>query len=587
VSFSYTPYAVPLLVLGIVMAELAGHAWRHRAMHPAVRVFVFLMISITIWACGYALELLGADLRTKLFWAQVQYLGIGFVSPLWLLLALEYTGRGRLLSLRNIWLLLSPGMASLVAVLTNGWHRLWWPEVHMDASGPFLTLVVGHGPLFWAYTAIAYVYIFIGIVLYLLAFWRVPRLYRWQSIVMITAALVPVAGNAIYLSHMIPALGGLDLTPFAFALSGALLSVGLFRFRLLDIIPVAQRAVLESMSEGVIVIDVQGRIVDINPAAQQMLGLGKAELIGQKAEEVLPSAELVARLHKEQAKVDISIGEGDARRWLEASVSPLADERGHLLGQLIVLRDITKERALEELRDDMTSMMVHDLRNPLTNLYMALEILSEDLRGTLSPEMQGVMEMAMRSGQRAVDLVNAILDVSRLESGRMSLELELISPAALIADTVQEMMPAAERAGLTLETDIPPTLPSVRADARLLRRVLQNLLGNAIKFTPSGGKVKVTAQVERDLLTVSVSDTGPGISPELQKRLFRKFITGEHEKRGSGLGLAFCKLVVEAHGGEIGVQSQVGQGSTFTFSIPVGGPSQASGRSVRGTRRKP
>jgi signal transduction histidine kinase len=170
-----------------------------------------------------------------------------------------------------------------------------------------------------------------------------------------------------------------------------------------------------------------------------------------------------------------------------------------------------------------------------------------------------------------VGLVNGIMDVSRLESGRMPIKYVQIQLGDLVAETLQAQGPLATDKGLRLESDVPPTLPPAWADADLIERVLQNLVGNAIKFTPSGGVVRVTARVgEGDplpVLLVSVSDTGPGIPSEIRGQLFQKFVAGRQEGRGSGLGLAFCKLAIEAHGEHISVESTPGQGATFTFSL--------------------
>jgi signal transduction histidine kinase len=172
-------------------------------------------------------------------------------------------------------------------------------------------------------------------------------------------------------------------------------------------------------------------------------------------------------------------------------------------------------------------------------------------------------------------LVNDILDVSRLESGRMLLERTAVSLADLIAETLRAQSLLAADKSLRLESDAPPALPPAWADARLIERVLQNLVDNAIKFTPPGGLVKVTARpgdqepAEPPHLRVSVADSGPGIPPELQSKMFQKFVVGQREKGGSGLGLAFCKLVVEAHGGHIWFESEPEQGTTFTFTLPL------------------
>jgi signal transduction histidine kinase len=184
-----------------------------------------------------------------------------------------------------------------------------------------------------------------------------------------------------------------------------------------------------------------------------------------------------------------------------------------------------------------------------------------------------ILGIASATTQRMAGLVNSILDVSRLENGRMPLEWTVFSLADLTADTLQMQETLADEKAIHLQNDVPKTLVPAWGDSGLIGRVLQNLIGNAIKFTPAKGTVCVAARLERredhPVILVQVSDTGDGIPPEIQNRLFQKFVTGSQEGRGSGLGLAFCKLALETHGERIWVESQPGHGTTFSFSLAV------------------
>jgi PAS domain S-box-containing protein len=244
-----------------------------------------------------------------------------------------------------------------------------------------------------------------------------------------------------------------------------------------------------------------------------------------------------------------------------------------LMGWLLALRDLTEERMLEQMREDMRRTMIHDLRNPLTSIATSLDVLADEAE-TLQADQLKLLQIARRNSQRMMNLINEILDVNRLESGQMPLNLHTWLLAELVADVLQVQQVLAQDKDITLESCMPADLPPVHADESLIRRVLQNLIGNAIKFTPPGGRVTLTTDLTmlisaRPIVLISVHDTGPGISPELQTRLFQKFVTGSHKGRGSGLGLAFCKLVVEAHDQQIWVDSMPGQGTIFTFTLPV------------------
>jgi signal transduction histidine kinase len=241
-----------------------------------------------------------------------------------------------------------------------------------------------------------------------------------------------------------------------------------------------------------------------------------------------------------------------------------------LAGQLATA--IEKLRLRQRLRDDLTHLMVHDLRNPLTSILSALSLLMTRFDGR-SAEQERLIGLANRGAQQLLKLVNAILDTTRLENGQLPLKREPLSVVALVEDVIHSQMALAEEKGLYLEKELPAGLPVVSADGDLLGRLLQNLVGNAIKFTPRGGSIWIGANPTpddgRDRVTLFVRDTGPGVPLELQNHLFQKFVTGGQAGHGSGLGLAFCRLAAEAHGGRAWLESEPGKGATFYVSLPL------------------
>jgi signal transduction histidine kinase len=194
-----------------------------------------------------------------------------------------------------------------------------------------------------------------------------------------------------------------------------------------------------------------------------------------------------------------------------------------------------------------------------------------------------LFEIATNSTQRMVDLVNSILDLSRLEKGKMPLNRAPLLLPDLFAETLRLQLPLYSAKRLQVESEASPMLPLAFADAEMIERVLQNIVGNAIKFTPAGGTITIRATELEDkaasrdrahnalepFLRISVTDSGPGVPPEMRDKLFEKFVVGEQQERGSGLGLAFCKLAIQAHGGDIWVDSAPGKGAIFVFTLPV------------------
>ncbi|UCC64223.1 MAG: PAS domain-containing protein, partial [Anaerolineae bacterium] len=346
------------------------------------------------------------------------------------------------------------------------------------------------------------------------------------------------------------------------------------------------RALIESSRDGIVLVGTNLWVLIMNAPALEMLGLPgePEEWISRSVEEVQAALQAHAPTVVEWARAEMErIERGDLQpgggeyevppRTLHVLNLPVMAGTS-LQGWLLVLHDVTEERLLDQMREDLTHTMVHDLRNPLGNIFTSLLLVDSDTLETLTDNHRFLLKIARTNAQRMVKLVDDILTVSRLESGRMELDRASVALADLVEGTMRAQAPLAAEKKLRLECDMPPDAPPVWADARMIERVLQNLVDNAIKFTPSGGKVEIAVRqsedgAEPECLYVSVADTGAGISPEMQKRVFQKFVTGGREESGSGLGLAFCKLAVEAHGGRIWVESEPGQGTTFTFTLPV------------------
>ena len=344
------------------------------------------------------------------------------------------------------------------------------------------------------------------------------------------------------------------------------------------------RALVQSSRDGVILLGLNMHLLVINRPALQYLGLsGELEdWIDQWFWEALSrlhelSPQAVEIILKEVRRVqagDDAPGEGEfpvgsrILHWLNLPM--LGEERA--LGRLFVLRDVTEARLLERFRDDLTHTMVHDLRNPLSGIYAGLQLLTRNMTEEIfSSSQRQILEAAQRSTQRMLNLVGEILDINRLESGKMPLNQRAFRLSDAVDDVFAVQRPLAEQRNLQLCSDITPTTPPALGDRDLIERVIQNLVGNALNFTPEGGLIRVGAQVEPKTrkLQVSVNDTGTGIPPEIRGRLFQKFVTSTHGKRGSGLGLAFCRMVLEAHNERIWVLDTSEQGTTFLFTLPL------------------
>ncbi|MFI5366952.1 MAG: histidine kinase N-terminal 7TM domain-containing protein [Candidatus Binatia bacterium] len=555
-------------------AAMALVAWRRRGT-PGGTSFAWLMLALSEWALTSAFEKVATEIPTRVLWAKVQYLGIAGVPPLWLTFALRYSRQDRWLKRRNVAFVWIMSGITVVLVATNEWHHALWTKIVPAADTVGALLLYSHGAWFWIFAAYTYLLLFVGTVALVSALFRYPHTYRYQAVTVLIGLAIPWVSNMIYLAGWSP-VSGLDLTPVAFTITGVMYAWGLFRFQLFDLVPVARDAVIEGMSDGVVVLDALNRIADINPAAQRMIGVRDASLVGQSVAAVLAAWPNVVRQLRQrlEATAEIQV-ETDAAQYLDAHITTLHDHAGQFTGHLVLLRDITERKLLEHMREDVTHALVHDLRNPIAGISGSLEMLADDEGTGAARGRRDLLATARANAQRMLGLVNSILDVSRLESGQLPLERQPVQLSTLVTEALQLQESLTAEKQLRVENVLPADLPLVLVDPQLIIRVLHNLLDNAIKFTPPGGTIRVTARTAADdreppgkRVEVTVSDSGPGIPPQLQGRLFQKFVSGNQPGRGSGLGLAFCRLAVETHGGRIWADGAPGTGTSVTFTLP-------------------
>lgn len=344
------------------------------------------------------------------------------------------------------------------------------------------------------------------------------------------------------------------------------------------------QALIRSSRDGVALIGMDGKILVVNTPVLELLQLpGRPEdWLGRHLRDwvfALRKSPGLLRIALEETRRiqtgDEPPGEGDYEapprmfHWMNLPV-----RYGDVtLGRLVVLRDVTAEHTADQLREDMISTMVHDLRNPLSVASTSLEFLAAEGGAGLGDDQHNALEIARAGLRKALKLITNILDLRWLEGGQVPLERTAIHIHVLVDEMLRTQASLAAAKHIRLESQVPTDLPAAWADADLIGRVLQNLVDNACKFTPAGGSVQVTARLvsgdDRPVIQVSVSDTGPGIPPSIRPRLFQKFVTGRQKGHGSGLGLAFCKLALEAHGERIWLESDSERGTTFTFSLPV------------------
>jgi len=340
-------YIALLAFAAVGTTFLASFMWRRRVVVGAVP-FALSMYALTAWSVAVILTHLSDELPAKLFWTNAQYVGITLAPLMWLLFVLKYAGHSSILTKRNLVLFgLHPVLVQVV-VWTNPYHKLFRSQVWLDTSGVLPTLGNTLGPAFWVHAVYSYGLMLMATYLLIRSHFHAPRIYRRQGWTFLIAIAVPWLANIVTLAHPAP-LSYLDLTPFAFAVSGVVIAWGLTRQSLLDLAPAAREAVMEVMATGIIVLDHRDRVVDMNSAAEGMLSVLSDRILGQRLSDVLPHYSYITSRFRGvgQAHDEVTIGDGPARRIYDMYVSPLRDSRADVIGHLVNMQDVTQRKRAE------------------------------------------------------------------------------------------------------------------------------------------------------------------------------------------------------------------------------------------------
>ena len=348
-QFQYSPYILPLVASSIIAGFVGVKVWRLRATASGATALVPLALAIAEWSLGYALEIAGADLPTKIFWGKIQYIGIVAIPLLWVIFTYSHLTQGTRMTRRNVTLLSIVPLITLILAFTTEYHGLIWKDIRIQTVGTFSALAVTHGFWFWVYWVYSNILLLAGTIFILRSFKRTMGLFRRQNLILLIAVLTPWVGNVLYVTGFSP-IPFMDLTPFALTISAVAFALGIYRFQLGNLAPVARDLVVEKMPDGMIVLDAQGNIVDINPALQNALGVSASQVIGQRSKDVFNAwPSLVERYENIlEAQDEIVLGEGETQRWIELRLAPLVDSRNRLLGRVVTARDVTRRKQMEE-----------------------------------------------------------------------------------------------------------------------------------------------------------------------------------------------------------------------------------------------
>ncbi|MGA9139581.1 MAG: histidine kinase N-terminal 7TM domain-containing protein [Methanocella sp.] len=566
----YMPYALVPAVTVVTIGVLIWYVWKRRAA-PGGLYFLLLAAAGAEWALCNTAEALVTGMGAKIFFAKLTYFGIVSIGPLWLLFTVDYSQFNKWLNNRRIALLWLVPAAILVLVATNEWHGLIWPAITTVSDLPGAPLVYAHGPGVWANMIYTYLLLTAGMVLLIRALIPSYRIYRSRVILLLIGASIPWLVNVLYLADQVP-LPGLDLTLLAFTITGMLYAWTLFRHQLFDLVPVARETLISSMTDGVIVLDTRDTVVEINPAAQRLIGTGTA---GQHLETLLAGRTEMLRYCQggREVSAKIPLTGQDGCCWLDLRISPLHDSHGQLTGRLVVLRDISENVAYEDklkASNEMLQKEVAERKRAEELMAVSLrekEVLLKEIHHRVKNNLQIVSSiLSLQSGSAGGDTQAAALrdsqdriksmaliheklyqstDISHIDFAEYVRSLTRHLARSYISAPGIRMSVDIERVFLDIDTAIPCGL------------IINELVSNSLKYAfrdGRAGEVRVSLSQHGRAYTLVVSDDGVGLPPGLDFH------------NTASLGLQLVNTLVGQLEGTIELNAEKGTNYKITFA---------------------
>lgn len=584
-SILYISYTVVSITLSAVLALLF---WSRRNVNSA-RWLALMMSAAALWGlCDFLSDLSNGSLY-KLYWENASYFGIVTIPVAWFIFAIQYTENEKYLAHGKLFLLPVIPLVTVLMTWTNGFHHLMLSKIEFVKTGQLTVLAPSFGVWFWVHAAYSYSLLLLGTFFLVKKLVTLPRIMRSHSVIMITAILVPLILNVLYTFKVNPAYP-IDPTIFSFAFTGIFCFWGMFRYRLFELVPLARNAVIDDMSEILIVLDTENHIIDINSIAKEFFGIKGENFIGKPVVGFLKewSSYFVKYEHVMKAEEKLSIDTKNGRRYFDLKITPLFDNRSKLIGRFFILHDITAlEDAINDLEESrrqaedankaksrFLATMSHEIRTPLGGIIGIAELLGQEYH---TEKARGYLQTIQSCAGALLDVINNVLDFSKIEAGKMELEETVFNLENLLDSTVKLFSHQAEEKNIEFTCSMDRTITgNVVGDPVRLKQILINLIGNAFKFTEKG-KIEVRVrQFELEehsaMLQFSVIDTGIGVPEDKIEGLFKSFqqmdSSTARKYGGTGLGLAIVKELVALMNGYIDVESNPGVGSRFSFTIP-------------------
>lgn len=564
-KFIYNPYIWPLCLSALVSLALGIFALLRRRNTKGVMSFILSMFVVTLWSLGNALEMLAVDLPTKLFFANLQYLAYCYSPVTLLALCMQFTGYDAWVRSRRILALAVLPTLIVLLVWTDSLHGLIRFDLHMDTTGAFPVIAKKYGPGFFVHAAYSHMLNIIAGILLIRAVFFKNTVYRKQAIALIFGMSLIVAPNILYIIGMSP-IDKFDITPVFFGPAGLIIAWGIFRYKMFDMIPIARATVLETVNAGVLVLDLQNRVLDINPAIKKMLGITDSRNPGMDMKNVyhtLPELER-ALMDESITQTEFTIKMNDRAAYYEAILSPLTDQKGNRIGKLVVIYDITerKESRLAHLKQQQRLAVIEERERMARDLHDNLG----QILGFINLHAQGIRQELVNAGvETAVTKLERLVDVTQSAHNEIRKYIRHARNASVLEQNLlHEMMTTMRnfiaQTGIALEHNLPDSLqgnelgPEVQINTL---NIFKEALNNVRKHSEAN-KVSISFSMADEHLFLSVSDNGRGFD-----------LSGSNRAVREGLGLKIMGERAQEIGGKLIIESEAGKGSRIALRVPL------------------
>lgn len=579
--FQYTPYILPLVIPVIILIPLIWYGYLQRK-HKIAVYFALTMGAILIWVGFAMLETLAVPLDLRLFFVNIDFIGLTYVAPLLLLMTLEHLGKTHQ---SRYWIRASfvvPTLTNIV-IWTNGWHGLWYGNPSLDTeSAPFVLTLYDYGEWYY-FVHLPYSWlILVSILILLLSNISLKKsVYRHQTIIFLVALLLPVIVDILYRFGITP-IPQFNFSHVMFSISGIILAWSLYRYRFLDLVPIARDIIFQNIKDMMLVTDLQQRIVDVNMITDQFTDKRAHELIGLSIHSIFPKhSDIIDKyLEADELENEFSFEDITTSKYFNVEISPLK-QANHLIGHLLIIRDIStqkalvereKQLALEQLRSKLQYQLIthvtHDLITPITVIKSSLHVARKTKDDKKRQEKLDIIDGHI---ERLQGMLQDMLFMSKIDMAS-DLAFEDIRLQQFFKNLLASYQQTILAKKQTLTLDICDNDVFIKVNSEYLIIALSHILDNALEYTPENGHIEVTIECDAHQLMISIKDNGIGIASDELKTIFDRFHRSAIHRptnAGSGLGLSIAQRVITLHHGTISVQSELGEGSTFEIIIPM------------------